>query len=385
MFDAKSWFALGIDNRRVAGVPVTSLKQGLDLIEDGGRVTSIVGTLHRQFIAIDVDVPGLEGHAITENLAGWCEETGLWHLIRPSGGAEGRHHVIVAPHGQEILLRHHVEALRARYRVAKSHIDIRSSLRPLSAPHRRGGCPTAYGDLAHALSTLQAFSDTTPAQPHAKLDKPPSGRRLRTIEPLTPKRRYAPRALPEKWATYLSTGRRPAWRNADNPELDTSNSTWELMCTAEMMRSGWEPLHAWNTIQTCHPAAMERARKDYHRWVTGVWNAAVKADDEFQPRPRTSPHIRQATQEATDRLRTYAWSLSPRERVALLVVAHVILRRIEREDTLRVPCPERDLVLDTGIKDRKTIRKQLQRLDGVLGTRDTQAFDVARRASSSYE
>jgi hypothetical protein len=79
------------------------------------------------------------------------------------------------------------------------------------------------------------------------------------------------------------------------------------------------------------------------------------------------------------------WTVSARQRPALLQVGHQLLDRVLREGRLRVPCPERDLLLDTGLGDRKTIRAALARLNGRLGTLHTDCLSATERDSTSYE
>ena len=57
---------------------------------------------------------------------------------------------------------------------------------------------------------------------------------------------------------------------------------------------------------------------------------------------------------------------------------------MERAGVLQVPVPERDLVADTGIADRRTIRVQLGRLHGAVGLLHTETFTPAN-PRSSYE
>ncbi|MHA6752179.1 hypothetical protein ACX31A_15120 [Dermacoccus nishinomiyaensis] len=389
MFEPRAFFALDVANRRVPGVPVASLEQGHDLIAQRGRVTTIVGRLRPDFTAVDVDVAGVQGEAITEAIAAWCDRLSIWHLVRPSGGAPGRHHVILRPGEHRDALAEMVADLRVRWQASATMIDLRTALRPLSAPHRRGGWTAPY-QPARALLVLgdsngiTAFDGVATTRLQAR-SRGITQREWATPAPRTPRRTYPRRPLPAKWQTYLATGRKPAWSKAHSPTTDTSRSTYELMCTAAMLRAGMSHDEAWRAIETAHPDAMTRSRASWPRWVRAVWNITVKSDDDFAPVPRVDEPILQATQEARDRLRTFAWTLEMRERVSMLTVAAVLLRRIERDGVLRVPCPERDLVLDTGIASRTTIRAALRRLHGVLGTLHTDTVDITKRASTSFE
>lgn len=398
LFDPERYFALGASNQRVPGVLISSLAQGHELIEQHGTVASIVGRLRPGFVAVDVDVAGVPGEAITDAIAAWCDRQDVWHVVRPSGGAPGRHHVITRPGEHHDALEAMVEQLRASWQASATMIDVRTALRPLSAPHRRGGWHAPYRP-AQALAALRKLGESSGlttlddalAAGAASTDAAGAGsRRAKKREwgptvAQVPRRTYARRPLPAKWQTYLTTGRKPAWSKAHSPTTDTSRSTYELMCTAAMLRAGMDAHEAWHAIETAHPDAMSRARTSWGRWVRAVWNVAVKSDNDFAPVPRVDEPILCATQEARDRLRTFAWTLEMRERVSVLTVATVLLHRMEREGTLQVPCPERDLVLDTGIRSRTTIRAALRHLDGVLGTLHTDTYDITKRATSSFE
>ena len=95
LFLPSGWFALSAGNQRVPGVVVPSLSAGLGLVGQG-EVASLVGRLRPGFRVVDVDVEGLRGQAIADEITAWCQSRGLWFLQRPSGGAVGRTHVFVA-------------------------------------------------------------------------------------------------------------------------------------------------------------------------------------------------------------------------------------------------------------------------------------------------
>lgn len=384
VFDANRWFAINARNQRVRGVSVASLSDGLELIGQG-EVTSIVGRLRSGFAAVDVDVTGLEGEAITEAVAQWCSRHSLWHVVRPSGGAAGRHHVFLAVGVYADALREHLRSLRASFGVSGTRVDLRTSIRPLSAPHRRGGCPEPYGTARSAFEALPlAGAPASPTAARRPSERP--RRRYEAVTALTPRRRRRHVPLEDKWTRFLATGQRPAWHRRNDPHVDASRSTWELMCTSAMLRAGWSWAEAWDAIRASHPDAMTHAKQDQNRWVAYVWNAAVRSDDDFNPTPQVSQEILAATQAARERVRQSAWELSPKARASFLLLAMTVLRRMESTSSLRVPVPERDLVLDTGIQCRKTIRAHLRRMDGVVGVLHREALDVGgARESSSFE
>ncbi len=88
LFVRGGWFALDGENQRVAGVVVPSLRDGLRLVGQG-PVTAIVGRLRPELRVVDVDLEGPRGDAVVEMIAGWCRGKDVWHLVRPSGGADG--------------------------------------------------------------------------------------------------------------------------------------------------------------------------------------------------------------------------------------------------------------------------------------------------------
>lgn len=371
------WFALDAANMRVAGVRPSSLGAGLTLVGQG-KVATVVGRLRPGVVAVDVDLVGERGHAVVEGVARWCRREGLWHVVRPSGGADGRTHVLVGVGACREHLEAEVDTLRARFGVTSRMIDVRQSVRPLTAPHRWGGCPRPLGDarevlrgLRKALPTLETVSRGAAA--------PPSSASPR-VEPLEPRRQRRRRDLPPQWATYLATGKRPALRETAR---DTSGSTYEYLATARMVQAGWTARQAWAAIADAHPDAMAKARASWPRWV-GRWNQAVTADDEHRGGRAVSPEVAASIGAARETLRSLAWSTSTRARPGLLMVGHVVLDRMERTGQLRVPVPERDLVLDTGIRDRRVIRGHLRALGATVGTLH-QCFDPRKRDASSHE
>lgn len=376
LFDG-GWFALDVRNQRVPGVRPSSLETALAMV-GRGRVATVVGRLRAGVVAVDVDLVGERGHAVAEHVAAWCRREGVWHVVRPSGGADGRIHVVAAVGPRREHLEAEVDSLRRVYGVTSRMIDVRQALRPLSAPHRGGACPETLGDpqlaerrLTAALKALERASRPIGATP-------PSSAPRRT--PLVPRRQRRPRALPAVWARYLATGERP---ELSESARDLTGTTFEYLATARMVQAGWSAQQAWSAIADAHPDAMTRARASWHRWV-GRWNKAVMADDDFHGGLEVSAERAAAIAAARERLRSLAWSTPLRARPGLLTVGHTVLDRMERTDSLRVPVPQRDLVLDTGITDRSTIAAHLRALHEVVGTLH-EVFDPRRRDSSSYE
>lgn len=375
LFQGDAWFAIDARNVRVAGVAVPSLEAGLALVGEGS-VASIVGRLRPEVSVVDVDLEGEQGHAAAEAVAAWAARAGVWSLVRPSGGADGRCHVFVAPEGHTDALTHLVEELRARFRTSARRIDLRRDVRPLSAPHRSTShTPRPYGPLTQALTELRArpWAARTPTA------VPTVGRSWGGEAALAPRPRRRT-SLPPAWADYLRTGVRPPIGGADH-----SRSTVEAIATGHLLRAGHTADSAWEAITAAHPDAMTKTRAGHRRWTRWVWNRAVEDDNAHCPTPQVDPVVAAAVTAARARLQDLQWRYPARQRPALLLVGHHVLDRMERTSSRRVPVPERNLVLDTGLSDRKTIRTALRALDGALGLLDTDAWDPADRSASSFE
>lgn len=384
LFASSGWFAIDARNQRVPGVVVASLEAGLELV-GRGSVATIVGRLRPEVVVVDVDLAGESGWAVTESLSQWCAREGLWHLVRPSGGAEGRCHVFIAPQARREALEAFLDGLRRSNPGGRTSIDLRTSVRPLSAPHRTGAHTSPF-EADVALSRLEAQPwHTAPASAPRRPPSKQTKRRRPPVAALEPTRRREHRALPAAWKHFLDTGERPPLREPAPGAPAHTRSTWEAIATASMVRAGWSAEQAWEAIQKAHPHAMDHARADRRRWVQWVWNRAVLDDADYQPpRPPLDPRVAAAVDQARTRLRTIGWSLSLRRRHAVLLVGHALLDRMSRTGLLRVPCPERNLLLDTGLTDRKTIRAALRLLDGELGQL-YRCFDPKDRESSSFE
>jgi len=375
LFEPTGWFAIDSANSRVPGVAVPSPEAGLALVGQG-TVASIVGRLRPGVCVVDVDLEGERGHAVAESVTAWAHQRGVWSLVRPSGGADGRAHVFVATGGDDTkALTGLVQDLRDQFHTSKRSIDLRRAVRPLSAPHRTSGhTPLPYGSLTQALSEFRAQMEASGPPVSASTDR--SWVAAAALSP-RPRRRVSP---PPAWDAYLRTGALPPIGGTDQ-----SRSTVEAIATGHLLRAGHSADSAWAAISAAHPAAMTKARTNRRRWLRWVWNRAVEDDNAHRPAPRIHPDVAAAVSAARTRLQGLQWSFPARHRPALLLVGHHVLDRMARANSRRVPVPERDLVLDTGITDRKTVRAVLRALNGTLGLLDTNAWDPRIRASSSFE
>ncbi len=410
LFRGGYWFAIDAGNQRVARVVVPTLETGLGLVGDG-PVASIVGRVRDEVVVVDVDVAGERGHAIVEQLARWCARQGLWNLVRPSGGSPGRAHLFVVHEGLEAELRAQVAKVRTGWGVSSRAVDVRRDVRPLGAPHRGGGRPRPLGQLVALAQQLRARL-ACPSGPQAA-ERPAAAGGGQLVAALVPRPRRVS-ALPAEWEQFLRTGVAPEISGQDQ-----SRSAVEAVATGHLLRAGQTASSAWQAIRDAHPQAMSKARTSHRRWVAWVWNPAVRADLEWASRAAATPpggpratsrqggpaddagvrahDLASAVQAAREVLGELQWAVSSRRRPALVLVGHSVLDRMERTGSTRVPVPERDLVLDTGIADRKTIRACLRLLAG-SGTPSTpgavlgppvgvlhRVYDPKRKDASSFE
>lgn len=374
LFRPESWFAIDSSNRRVAGVVVPTRVAGLGLV-GRGAVATIVGKLRPEAMVVDIDVDQWRGDWVVEQLADWCKQRGLWWLARPSGGGAGRWHVFVVPQNQRAALAARVEQLRDKLGAARTEVDLRDTVRPLSAPHRHGTNPPPL--LGRNPEAVRRALERLLGSPAAATDHGLRRLSRAAAEPLVPRPRQR-RDLPAEWELYLASSTRPELGGTDH-----SRSTYEVVCTAMMVRAGWDAETAWQRILTAHPAAMDKARTNRDRW-TRVWNRAVREDLQQPARHTIDQPVADAVHAAQEQL----WGLQPgqRGRTSVLRVGLALLDRMLRTNSLRVPCAERNLVLDTGITDRKTIRAALRTLhQHGIGHLHTDTLTPDRQHSYEFE
>lgn len=402
LFEPSGWFAIGADNLRVPRVVVATREAGLAMI-GMGPVATIVGRLRPEVSVVDVDLAGHDGDAAAELLTRWCLRTGVWHLVRPSGGGPGRYHVFIALPRTDPDLVDVVDQLRVDLAASRTQLDLRTPVRPLTAPHRLGAHPGPQGaaeELRAATMALHGLLGPVSSAGGPTGHPTPASAtqdRLPLTPPLPPGRPRPRKALAASWAGYLEDGVAPpvagqrqgctavAHGRCGRCGSDHSRSTIEAIATKHLLHCGHDATSAWALIRAAHPAAMTKARDNKDRWITLVWNRAVQEDLAYSPALEVDADVDAAVAAARGRLPSLARTLPPRRRPALLAVAHQILDRALRTNSRRVPVPERDLVLDTGLSDRKTIRAALRRLDGRLGDLHTDAWTPVRREETSFE
>jgi len=421
LFEKRGWFLIDEENRAVAGVVVVSLEHGLQLVdspqnsEDNQRRVTLVGRLNPAVDAVDVDIDGAQGDAIVEQLVDWCANHDLWWLVRPSGGSAGRAHVLTVAGEHRNELEAFAASLRRQYRLSGPAIDLRGggrpgkALRPLSAPHRTGVRTLPHGRLDQLLAGLRTvLAATSPPSTRRPTGRrggssqgPAAGRRVNR-PPTGPV--YAQRSMPAAWAAHLQRGTPPPCGARDR-------STVELLATGALVRAGHSADSAWTVLQQA-PAGVAEKAKDRGRawWERYVWSAAAQTGIAYlesqggpdrgipsptaaadQPARQLSPpgpagapsETQLAVAAAREALQALQWRLPARERPGVLLVAHTLLDRMDRVDATTVPCPLRDLELDTGLS-LPTVSGALNRLHGLLGRRVTDTFDSTRRESTSH-
>jgi len=415
---SSAWLVIDAGNTAVPRVAVPSLEDGLGLVGKG-RIAALVGHLRDGVGVVDVDVPREFGDFLAAEIADWLRGRGCWVLERPSGGAKGRWHVFFAHKdfhyaaaeqrtGLAAEITAYLAGLAADVQVPAHELDLRDAVRPLCSPHRHGAVTRPKGDLREALRALRRV---LPARPEpAPLRRRPKVKTTATavqsagaanpstgaaVVPLLLQRWK--RELRPDWRRYLLTGEIPqgSWSAAatkTRAAVEVDRSLVEASCTRELVWAIGDPQTAWQLIRESHPTAMTKAKhQGWSWWVKYVWNEAVRAAAEFNPTPQARPadappaEVLAAVAAARVDLTALMWTVPVRQRPALLLVGHHLLDRVARTGSLRVPCPERDLLLDTGLGDRKTIRNVLRLLNGRIGTLHTGCLSLTERDSTSFE
>ncbi|NIZ91729.1 hypothetical protein [Kineococcus rubinsiae] len=355
----------------------------------------MVGTLRSEVVGVDIDSPTFAGE-ILDTLVAFCCARGLWHLVRPSGGADGRAHLLLVPGVRRAELEDLVLRLRRELGrkgdpvtgrraapLGRHHVDVRQQLRPLSAPHRCKPTPpldedvlaTALTDLSDVLQALSprireardgdgACQVASPARSRRSSPTPaPAAAGL--MEPLSPLPR--PRQdLPAGWVAYLHTGRSAA-AEAGLDREPGSRSTIEYDATRALVLAGWSEDQAWQAIAAAHRSAFVKARSKGRQWWWHVWNAAVAAADAWLSEHRAVAAARGTSSTAVDEAVGAAiaradaelegvWRAWPAQsRHTRRELYRYVLERMRRRGATAVPLPQRDVLLDAAIDSRNTV------------------------------
>ena len=394
LFTSGPWLAIDAANAAVKGVRPATLGQALGLVGQG-RVASVVGTLRNEVAGVDIDSPTFASE-ILDTLVAFCCARGLWHLVRPSGGADGRAHLLLVPGVHRDELEDLVSRLRRELGrkgdpvtgrraapLGRHHVDVRQQLRPLSAPHRCKPTPLLDQDvLADALTGLcDALQAVSPRLQEARngdgasqvassarsrrSSPPPAPAAAGLVEPLSPLPR--PRQdLPVGWAAYLHAGRSAA-AEAGLDREPGSRSTIEYDATRAMVLAGWSEDQAWQAIASAHHGAFVKARANGRRWWWHVWNAVVTAADAWLSEHRAAAAARGTSGTVVDEAVAAAiaradaeleavWRSWPAQsRHSRRELMRCVLERMRRRGTTAVVLPQRDVLLDAAIDSRNTV------------------------------
>ena len=368
LFQPTGWFVIDAGNVKVPGVTPGRLDQALKLV-GRGRVATVVGALRPEVVGVDVDADvrghGQLGDDAADAITTWCATRSLWCLRRPSGGGPGRWHVLVVPGVHRAALLAHIDAIRAELGLTRRRLDVRTQLRPLSAPHRTGAAPTHPDGLSDALSALHGALQPLPTRVMARRTNTPAARTAPgggPDHPLTPLPRPA-RDLPDAWASYLAGGRAAAGDVDTHPD----RSLLELRATTALVITGHTEPSAWAAITASHAGAFPKAKSRGRRWWWTVWNRCViDADTWLRARRGQAAQHPTAPLPATAAARRHlddVWrSWATRTRHTDREVMTVVLDRMDRVGATAVPIPQRDLVLDCAVSSRTTVRAALARL-----------------------
>ncbi len=307
----------------------------------------VVGSVRPGVVAVDIDLDDDdEADAILYQLRTWCEDHAAWHTTRRSGGGAGRWHFIaIPPADQAGQLEELASALRARSGYSGTDVDVRSTLRLLSSPHRKTGVIQALEDCPHEL--LAGLPKTTRAEARSNGRPTPVMPAPATDETLT-------RA---QWA---------AFRNS--PKLETRSHTEFEICR-RLKGYGASPEAVWNALTTA-PSRNDigHAKERNYAWfLINMWR-------KIRLVPATKEQRNGGCQRHADGYDWSAWALPMSANVRRVwsawdgrharTVEHVAIvaaDRIGRSSEGRAPLPLRDLMEDTG-RDIKTISAALRSL-----------------------
>jgi len=327
-----------------------------------GAVATVVGRLRPEVRAVDVDLTGDVAAFAVDTITDWCRARGLWHLVRASGGADGRAHVLVVPGVHLDALTAFIAELRAEFRIGPRSVDLRRQVRPLSAPHRRRGAtppPSGAGAaLVELARTLEALPERITARRRAHraevvpLHGPDAA--------LIPRRRPR-RQLPEVWAAYLDRGRAAARAVDRDP---STRSQIELEATFQLVIAGYGEDEAWQAVHTSARTAFTKSKRNGRRWWWLLWNRAVLDADTWlaERRAQNAGDPLPATLRARAHLES-AWRSWPATtRQTDYEIAAVLIERMEALGDTELRIPQRELLLLCAVGSRTTIRASLPRL-----------------------
>lgn len=326
-----------------------------------------VGTVRPDAVAVDLDLDtDDESDWVLHHLTHWCDDRAVFWAVRASGGGPGRTHFVAAPRldgdraapfDRDALV-HLVDELRAELGASRTQVDVRATLRLLSAPHRqgreRGGLALSAGQPAQLMRTLQR-----PAVRRCASATPEPGR-------LTTRQRSAVRLV----------------------HAGPTRSETEWAIALMLKRGGASAGDAWVALtdHTIRADLGHSEERGYAWFVTQMWERIHVEVPRTSPRPgrRLYDWSRFALPAARAVRAFWGEIASTQRRQSVEHVAVVAAARVGPSGLTGAPLPVRDLVEDTGL-DAKTVREALAELrrQGILVR--VRSFDPKRAASSSDE
>lgn len=339
------------------------------------RQAVTVGTVRADVVAVDIDLDDADAAAwLVHHLTQWCEDHVSWHLHRSSGGGPGRSHFYAIPPAHAAAqLRELVAELRQALGARSQSVDLRSTLRLLSSPHRLGG---ARGPLF--VSELPLPSRRDP-QGHPKaLSRVP---RAADVPPTNAQLTASQRAT----ARMVPASRRP--RHGRVPAgVDRSETEYKI--ARRLKAQGASPEAVYNALRDTELRADlgKSAERGYAWFQRHIWSRITVA-----PRPENGSRGRRGEYDwaryalptsAAVRAVWHQWCTRQRHSVEhVAVVAAARLGPLGQEGG---PLPLRDLVEDTG-RDLGTIRSALKALCDAGILRRTRRFTLSKNADKSSD
>lgn len=307
----------------------------------------VVGNVRQGVVAVDIDLDEDEAaEAILYQLKTWCEDHAAWHTTRRSGGGAGRWHFIaVPPAGHAAQLEELATALRVRSGYSGADVDVRSTLRLLSSPHRKTGVIQALEECPHEL--LAGLPETARADAGSN-------------------RRPTPDAPAPAADAMLTRVQWAAFRTS--PKLETRSHTEFEICR-RLKGSGASPEAVWNALTTARSRSdIGHARERNYAWfLINMWQ-------KIRLVPATKEQRSGGRHGTADGYDWAVWALPMSANVRRVwsvwdgrharTVEHVAIiaaDRIGRSTDGRAPLPLRDLMEDTG-RDIKTVSAALRSL-----------------------
>lgn len=341
-----------------------------------GDAATWAATLRSGVAAVDVDLDDDDlAVLVVSEVVEWCSRHSVWACARPSGGGPGRWHVLAVPADLSDELHTFTKAIRARLGLSPKHVDWRTTLRTLTAPHRVQGELADLGDAVTLLSELRE-----------SVRQPTSGHKSKScrevVEPAEP--------IDSRTTAALSREFWKAIRQAHGPREDRSLT--EFLHTRSMVRAGYDEDQAWAVIADSAHKGLIRSRVHGRSWWRKhVWNRVDRTTTSRSTGPKTIWHG------------TYDWALvlglargvrqvwdqwSTKQRHSIDHVAAVAADRVRRAHLSPVPLSLRSVVEDTGL-DKNTVAAALRRLTDSnilvrVETYDYASDDGSGRKSSVY-